>query len=89
MPSDPAKAPVPPARRGLLIVADHIHRAHAWLVSDEHHQTVVASAGALVNEGRRDASFNEILVEDGRLEVRRRSVATGEPSLLFQTTRPG
>jgi hypothetical protein len=49
----------------------------------------VASAGALVNDGRRDASFNEIVVGGGRLEVRRRSVATGEPSLLFQTTRPG
>jgi 3',5'-cyclic AMP phosphodiesterase CpdA len=72
-----------------LVLHGHIHRAHAWLVSDGHHQTVVASAGALVNDGRRDASFNEILVEDGRLEVRRRSVATGEPSLLFQTTRPG
>jgi 3',5'-cyclic AMP phosphodiesterase CpdA len=72
-----------------LVLHGHIHRAHAWLVSDGHHQTVVASAGALVNDGRRDASFNEILIEDGRLEVRRRSVATGEPSLLFQTTRAG
>jgi 3',5'-cyclic AMP phosphodiesterase CpdA len=72
-----------------LVLHGHIHRAHAWLVSDGHHQTVVASAGALVNDGRRDASFNEILVEGGRLEVRRRSVATGEPSLLFQTGRPG
>ncbi len=72
-----------------LVLHGHIHRAHAWLVSDGHHQTVVAGAGALVNDGRRDASFNEILVEDGRLEVRRRSVATGEPSLLFQTSRPG
>jgi 3',5'-cyclic AMP phosphodiesterase CpdA len=72
-----------------LVLHGHIHRAHAWLVSDGHHQTVVASAGALVNDGRRDASFNEIIVEDGRLEVRRRSVATGEPSLLFETTRPG
>jgi 3',5'-cyclic AMP phosphodiesterase CpdA len=72
-----------------LVLHGHIHRAHAWLVSDGHHQTVVASAGALVNDGRRDASFNEIVVEDGRLEVRRRSVATGEPSLLFKTTRPG
>ena len=72
-----------------LILHGHIHRAHAWLVSDGHHQTVVASAGALVNDGRRDASFNEILVEGGRLEVRRRSVATGEPSILFPTTRSG
>jgi len=72
-----------------LVLHGHIHRAHAWLVSDGHHQTVVASAGALVNDGRRDASFNEIVVGDGRLEVRRRSVATGEPTLLFQTTRPG
>jgi len=72
-----------------LVLHGHIHRAHAWLVSDGHHQMVVASAGALVNDGRRDASFNEIVVEDGRLEVRRRSVATGEPSLLFETTRAG
>jgi len=72
-----------------LVLHGHIHRAHAWLVSDGHHQTVVASAGALVNDGRRDASFNEIVVEGGRLEVRRRSVATGEPSLLFATTRQG
>ena len=70
-----------------LVLHGHIHRAHAWLVSDGHHQTVVASAGALVNDGRRDASFNEILVEDGRLDVRRRSVATGEASLLFSSGR--
>ncbi|HLY13511.1 MAG TPA: metallophosphoesterase [Candidatus Limnocylindrales bacterium] len=68
-----------------LVLHGHIHRAHAWLVSDGHHEMVVASAGALVNDGRRDASFNEILVGDGRLEVRRRSVATGEPRLLFKT----
>jgi len=72
-----------------LVLHGHVHRAHAWLVSDGHHEMVVASAGALVNDGRRDASFNEILAGGGRLEVRRRSVATGEPSLLFQTTRPG
>ena len=72
-----------------LVLHGHIHRAHAWLVSDGHHQMVVASAGALVNDGRRDASFNEILVDGGRLEVRRRSVATGEPSVLFQMTRRG
>jgi 3',5'-cyclic AMP phosphodiesterase CpdA len=72
-----------------LVLHGHIHRAHAWLVSDGHHEMVVASAGALVNDGRRDASFNEILVGDGRLEVRRRSVATGEPRLLFKTNRAG
>ncbi len=72
-----------------LVLHGHVHRAHAWLVSDGHHQMVVASAGALVNDGRRDASFNEVLVGDGRLEVRRRSVATGEPSLLFKMSRPG
>ncbi len=71
-----------------LVLHGHIHRAHAWLVSDGHHKMVVASAGALVNDGRRDASFNEILLSGGRLEIRRRSVATGEPSLLFQTRRP-
>ena len=72
-----------------LVLHGHIHRAHAWLVSDGRHQMVVASAGALVNDGRRDASFNEIILDDGRLEVRRRSVATGEPSLLLKTARPG
>lgn len=72
-----------------LVLHGHIHRAHAWLVSDGHHQMVVASAGALVNDGRRDASFNEIRVADGRLEVHRRSVATGARTMLFQTRRPG
>jgi hypothetical protein len=72
-----------------LVLHGHIHRAHAWLVSDGHHQTVVASAGALVNDGRRDSSFNEIRLADGKLEIYRRSVATGEPTLLFRTKRPG
>jgi 3',5'-cyclic AMP phosphodiesterase CpdA len=72
-----------------LVLHGHIHRAHAWLVSDGHHQTLVSSSGALVNDGRRDASFNEIIVDSGRLEIRRRSVATGEPTVLIQTMRAG
>ncbi|MFI5198781.1 MAG: metallophosphoesterase family protein [Candidatus Limnocylindrales bacterium] len=72
-----------------LVLHGHIHRAHAWLVSDGHHQTVVASAGALVNDGRRDSSFNEIRLADGKLEIYLRSVATGEPTLLFRTKRRG
>jgi hypothetical protein len=51
---------------------------------------VVASAGALVNDGRRDASYLEILAERGRLSIWRRSVSTGRPTLLYEgalTTR--
>jgi hypothetical protein len=51
-------------------------------------QTPLDRAGPLLNDGCRDASFNKILVGGGRLAVRRRSVATGEPGLLLQTTRP-
>jgi hypothetical protein len=43
---------------------------------------VVASAGALVNDGRRDASFLEI-VADVRLVIHRRSVETGRSTLLY------
>ena len=43
----------------------HVHRAHVWQVSDGRHALVVSSAGALVNDGRRDASFNELVVEGG------------------------
>jgi 3',5'-cyclic AMP phosphodiesterase CpdA len=66
-----------------LALHGHVHRAHAWQVSDGRRRIVVASAGALVNDGRLDASFLEILVEDGRLVIHRRSVATGRPSMLF------
>jgi 3',5'-cyclic AMP phosphodiesterase CpdA len=73
-----------------LALHGHVHRAHAWQVSDGRHSLVVASAGALVNDGRRDASLLEILAGDGRLEIWRRSVATGKPSLLFEgACRPG
>ena len=72
-----------------LVLHGHIHRAHGWVVSDGRHRTLVVSAGALVNDGRRDASFNEIRVGGGRLEVYRRSVSTGEPTLLIQTRRAG
>jgi 3',5'-cyclic AMP phosphodiesterase CpdA len=70
-----------------LALHGHIHRAHAWELSGGGHPLVVASAGALVNDGRRDASFLEIVAEDGRLEVWRRSVATGKPSLLHEGPR--
>ena len=72
-----------------LVLHGHIHRAHAWLVSDGHHQMVVASAGALVNDGRRDASFNEIrvAVADWRSTAARSRPAN--PDMLFQMRRPG
>ncbi len=69
-----------------LALHGHVHRAHAWRVSDGRHDLVVASAGALVNDGRRDASFLEVVAEGGRLEVRRRSVATGRSTLLYDGT---
>jgi len=65
----------------------HVHRAHAGRVSAGRHNLVVASAGALVNDGRRDASLLEIITDDGRLEVRRRSVATGRQTLLYEGAR--
>jgi 3',5'-cyclic AMP phosphodiesterase CpdA len=70
-----------------LALHGHVHRAHCWELASGRHRLVVASAGALVNDGRRDASFNEVLVADGRLEVWRRSVATGRPTLLFGSNR--
>ena len=72
-----------------LVLHGHIHRAHGWIVSDGQHRTVIVSAGALVNDGRRDASFNEIRLGGGRLKVYRRSVSTGEPALLIETRHPG
>ena len=65
----------------------HVHRAHAWQLSDGRSAIVVASAGALVNDGRRDASYLEVLAERGRLAVWRRSVATGRPTLLYEGAR--
>ena len=70
-----------------LALHGHIHRAHAWQVGDGRHTVVIASAGALVNDGRRDASFLDILAEDGTLQVWRRSVATGRPTLLYEGAR--
>jgi 3',5'-cyclic AMP phosphodiesterase CpdA len=70
-----------------VVLHGHIHRAHCWQVSDGRHALVVASAGALVNDGRRDASFLELLADDGRLEVWRRSVAHGAPIMLYEGTR--
>ena len=65
----------------------HIHRANAWQLSDGRGSMVIASAGALVNDGRRDASYLEVLAERGRLAVWRRSVSTGRPTLLYEGAR--
>ena len=70
-----------------VVLHGHIHRAHCWQVSDGRMPLVVASAGALVNDGRRDASFLELLADDGRLAVWRRSVAHGAPIMLYEGTR--
>jgi 3',5'-cyclic AMP phosphodiesterase CpdA len=70
-----------------VVLHGHIHRAHCWQVSDGRHTLVVASAGALVNDGRRDASFIELLADNGRLEVWRRSVAHGAPIRLYDGMR--
>ena len=70
-----------------LVLHGHIHRAHVWQISDGRHAIVVASAGALVNDGRRDASFLEIVADDSTLRINRRSVATGAPTALYEGTR--
>ncbi len=70
-----------------LALHGHIHRANAWQVSDGRGSVVVASAGALVNDGRRDASYLEVLAERGMLAVWRRSVSTGRPTLLYEGVR--
>jgi 3',5'-cyclic AMP phosphodiesterase CpdA len=70
-----------------LALHGHIHRAHAWQLSDGRGSVLVASAGALVNDGRRDASYLEILAERGRLAIWRRSVSTGRPTLLYEGAR--
>jgi 3',5'-cyclic AMP phosphodiesterase CpdA len=66
-----------------LALHGHIHRAHVWSVSSGSHSVVVASAGALVNDGRRDASYLDIVAERGRLAIWRRSVTTGKPTLAY------
>ena len=70
-----------------LALHGHIHRANAWQLSDGRSSLVIASAGALVNDGRRDASYLEIDIERGRLAVWRRSVTTGRPTLLYEGAR--
>ncbi len=70
-----------------LALHGHIHRANAWQLSDGRGTVVVASAGALVNDGRRDASYLEIVAEHGRLAIWRRSVSTGRPTLLYEGAR--
>ena len=67
-----------------LALHGHIHRAHVWSVSDGERSLVVASAGALVNDGRRDASFLDIIAERGRLAIWRRSAMTGQPTLAYE-----
>jgi 3',5'-cyclic AMP phosphodiesterase CpdA len=68
-----------------LVLHGHVHRAHVWQVGDARGRVVVASAGALVNDGRRDASYLDILLDGdgGGLEIFRRSVATGRGTPLF------
>ncbi len=70
-----------------LALHGHIHRANAWQLSDGRGSIVIASAGALVNDGRRDASYLEVLAERGRLSIWRRSVSTGRPTLLYEGAR--
>lgn len=70
-----------------LALHGHIHRANVWQLSDGRGVVVVASAGALVNDGRRDASYLEILDEHGRLAIWRRSVSTGRPTQLYEGAR--
>ena len=70
-----------------LALHGHIHRANVWQLSDGRGSIVVASAGALVNDGRRDASYLEVLAERGRLSIWRRSVSTGRPTLLYEGAR--
>ena len=70
-----------------LALHGHVHRAHAWQISNGQDPIVIASAGALVNDGRRDASYLEVLAEHGRLAIWRRSVATGRPTLLYEGAR--
>ena len=70
-----------------LVLHGHIHRAHAWQVSDGRQSVVVASAGALANDERRDASFIEVLADDARLVLWRRSVAAGSPTRLYDGAR--
>jgi 3',5'-cyclic AMP phosphodiesterase CpdA len=67
-----------------LALHGHIHRAHVWSVSDGRRGVVVASAGALVNDGRRDASFLDVHIERGRLAIWRRSVSEGQPTMLYE-----
>jgi len=70
-----------------LVLHGHIHRANAWQLSNGHHGLVVASAGALVNDGRLDASFLEVVAGDDRLTIDRRSAATGAALRLYDGPR--
>ncbi len=70
-----------------LVLHGHIHRANAWQLSNGHHALVVASAGALVNDGRLDASFLEVVAGDDRLTIERRSATTGTGLRLYDGPR--
>jgi hypothetical protein len=70
-----------------LALHGHIHRANAWSLSGGGGSIVIASAGALVSDGRRDASYLEVLAERGRLAIWRRSVSTGRPTLPYEGAR--
>jgi 3',5'-cyclic-AMP phosphodiesterase len=68
-----------------LVLHGHVHRANVWRLSDARGDVVVASAGALVNDGRRDASFLQIAIDAGEIEIDRTSVATGTSTRLYST----
>jgi 3',5'-cyclic AMP phosphodiesterase CpdA len=68
-----------------LVLHGHVHRANVWRLADVRGDVVVASAGALVNDGRRDASFLAIALDDATLEIDRVSVATGRTTRLYET----
>ena len=68
-----------------LVLHGHVHRAHVWRIADSRGEILVASAGALVNDGRLDASFLEIVVDGPFVEISRRSVATGRASSLYSS----
>ena len=70
-----------------VVLHGHIHRAHVWQIANGQHSVVVASAGALVNDGRNDASFLELLADDATLVISRRSVSTGAPTQLYSGPR--
>lgn len=69
-----------------LVLHGHLHRAHVWQVGDGRHTMLVAGSGALVNDGRRDASFLEIDFDPTRIRILRRS-PTGGAEILHEGVR--